>query len=466
MSEQGKSFQSETKFRASLRDPEAYVILPGVTTSRQAILDQFLTGFPKFLIQQAQTSTHARELLSALNRLPDGHLASVVSNSSEIDWTDEAELSDAEKILGTLNDLYHVLNDPSANSKRAAKISSPDTSIDDLTKYAPLAVYTKWLFQDKRLGVLHGYLWEQYIEGDLAGMYVRDKEAPIPKEVVSLLDYVEGVYKTAMQHAFKGVDNRQVGVGQILGEMVGKLGALESEDARFDYTVRLDIARKVTEAVKQKDKEALLQALLTYIKPADIECAEVQGAVFKPVVITDPNGKNRFSEMQRFDSFWFRPPFENGGTEDDLSVDMFPDNPQVISNYFDYDLGDALDKRVTHYKDLSYFRPDGSKVYWGDLSSNDVKIIRGNYYCVSQSESFHKVPEWAVRMASFIDNEDSNRPVESFINTTEGQVALPENPLLVDPDYVKAVAIGAIKNGSFIENKRACAIKMTVVKST
>lgn len=57
-------------------------------------------------------------------------------------------------------------------------------------------------------------------------------------------------------------------------------------------------------------------------------------------------------------------------------------------------------------------------------------------------------------MASPFDNDDPNRPAESLVNTEEGQVFQPDNPVYLHPDYIRAIAIGVIADGRFIRNKR------------
>ena len=436
----------------SIYDPSAYEMLPDSPTSRREIFDKFVSGFPAYLNELAATDQIAQELQAALDRLPSDHLAFALCACSEVDWTDESPISDVVSLFAVLKNINRVLNAPSLANEAAARSYGVDDAM--VSPDAPLAIYTKWLFQDESLGVRHGYLWERYIERRLARTYARDKEAVIPGDVARLLGYADEVYQVATEQARKGVDSRQVGVGQVLGKLIASLGLLEEGDARYDYSVRDRIAQEVGSIVQENDQEALLAALLQYIEPVDVNCAEIDGAVFKPVVMKTPAGNVLFEELQRFDSFWFQPPFGDDETDASEGTDLFPGNPQIIRSYFDKDEGRPEDKRVTIHKDPSYFRPDGSKVYWGDLSQTDVSIIQGNYYCLSQGDSFHEAPTWAVIMSSFIDTQDPNRPALSLINTPEGQHMLPENPALLHTDYVRAVAIGAISSGRFIENKR------------
>lgn len=458
------TFDMAGESSVSLHDAAGYEMLPTAHIGRRQIFDQFTTGFPRYLIQQEQINPVAKELLSALRQLPESHLATAVSLGSEIDWTDKSAIPNIESLFEAFLGLTGVIDSPSREAEDAAREYGRLGGYE--SSEAPLATNTRWLFQAQNLGVRHGYLWEKYVLEVLARTYVVDKKTDIPKDVTILFDYASGVEKTAIEQAAEGIDNRQIGIGQMLGKLVGGLGKLESSDARYDYTVRTGIAHEVAKAVHKNDQEELLKILLKYLQPVDIECGEIQGAIFKPVVITDTDGKNLYARLQRFDSFWFKPPFEDETPNENPDINLFPDNPQMIDSFFDYDPDEAGDKRVTIYKDSSYFRPDGSKVYWGDLTHNDVSTIDGNYYCLSQSDSFHFIPEWAVRMRSFIDNIDPNRPVESYINTQEGQVALPENPILIDPQYMRAVAIGAIVDGKFIENNNHCEIKFVPVSST
>ncbi|MCA9349575.1 hypothetical protein KC853_00840 [Candidatus Saccharibacteria bacterium] len=439
-----------------LDDPVAYEMLPDAVPSRRGIFDSFLADFTSFLENESLTSDSAQELKSALDKLSADRLQSIISTYSEEDWTDESQISDVVILFKVLNNIKNVLNMLPDEDKMAATIYSEDTeSVVTGCQEAPLTIYTRWLFQDKSLSSRHAFLWESYCEKHLAKLYVIDKEVNIPPEFYNLLSYAYNIYEVAMDKAAEGGDDRSIGVAQILGRLVQSLGSLESSDTRYDYSVRMGIAKEAKDAIRQDNPESLLLILLKYMRPVDIDCAKVSGAVFRPVVIEDSEGNILLQEWQRFDSFWFVNPFEEDEPVSDGSeASYFPNNPQIIRSHSEYD----PDGRVTIYKDPSYFRTDGSKVYWGDLSKKDVEKIKGNYYCLSQGDSFYEIPEWAARMVSFIDNKDPNRPTNSFINSLEGQIALPENTVLIDPGYMRAVAIGIITNGGFVPNKRNCTI--------
>lgn len=439
--------------RVDLYDPDKYELSSDSPLSRRAAFDDFIKGFPEFLRHEAgaernRRAKEAKELLAALDRLPNSHLADIISLSSSSDWTDATEIGDVESLFDVLKELEGVMDNPPLSNQRAAEAFGDDP--DSLDTSSPLAIYTRWLFQDQTLTTWHGYLWEQFISEDLAAKYVKERGVDIPEAVKYSEEYATSLLEEGFRRAENGEDSRSVGVEQLVGVMIGSLDILELGDPRYDYRRRQQIASEISDSVAREDTEEVLTILLKYIKPKGINSEEIQGALLKPAVIKDQAGETLLAEWQPADSFWFKPPF--GEHQPDEPISLFPNNPQIVKEY-DH-IGQSSDARIVPHKDPSYFRPDGTKVYWGDLSREDVKQIRGNYYCVAQGESYYNVPEWAIIMASPFDNDDPNRPAESLVNTEEGQVFQPDNPVYLNPDYIRAIAIGAIVDGQFIHNKR------------
>ena len=439
--------------RVDLYDPNKYELSSDSPLSRRTAFDDFIKGFPEFLRREAgaernRRAKEAKELLAALDRLPNSHLDDIISLSSSSDWTDATEIGDVESLFDVLKELEGVMDNPPLSNKRAAEAFGDDP--DSLDTSSPLAIYTRWLFQDQTLTNWHGYLWEQFISEDLAAKYVKERGVDIPEAVKYSEEYATSLLEEGFRRAENGEDSRSVGVEQLVGVMIGNLDILETGDPRYDYRRRQQIASEISDSIACGDTEEVLTILLEYIKPKDVNPQEIQGALFKPAVIKDQAGETLLAEWQSADSFWFKPPFDENQPDEQIS--LFPNNPQIIREY-DH-TGQSSDARVVPHKDPSYFRPDGTKVYWGDLSREDIEIIRGNYYCVAQGESYYNVPEWAIIMASPFDNDDPNRPAESLVNTEEGQVFQPDNPVYLHPDYIRAIAIGAIADGRFIRNKR------------
>ena len=442
--------------RVDLYDPDKYELSSDSPLSRRAAFDDFIKGFPEFLRHEAgaernRRAKEAKELLAALDRLPNSHLADIISLSSSSDWTDATEIGDVESLFDVLKELEGVMDNPPLSNERAAEAFCYDPdSPDDLYIPSSLETYTRWLFQDKTLTNWHGYLWGQFISEDLAAKYVKERGMDTPEVVKCFWEYASSLYNEGFRRAENGEDSRSVGVEQLVGMMIGELDILELGDPRYGYRRRQQIASEISDSVAREDTEEVLTILLKYIKPKGINSEEIQGALFKPAVIKDQAGETLLAEWQPADSFWFKPPFDENQPDEQIS--LFPNNPQIIREY-DH-TGQSSDARVVPHKDPSYFRPDGTKVYWGDLSREDIEIIRGNYYCVAQGESYYNVPEWAIIMASPFDNDDPNRPAESLVNTEEGQVFQPDNPVYLHPDYIRAIAIGVIADGRFIRNKR------------
>ena len=321
--------------RVDLYDPDKYELSSDSPLSRRAAFDDFIKGFPEFLRHEAgaernRHAKEAKELLDALAKLPDSHLADTISLSASGDWTDDTtEIDDTGTLFGVLNDLNMVLNDPPFLNKRAAEAFGDDP--DSLDTSSPLAIYTRWLFQDQTLTTWHGYLWEQFISEDLAAKYVKERGVDIPEAVKYSEEYATSLLEEGFGRAENGEDSRSVGVGQLVGMMIGNLDILEVEDSRYDYRRRQQIASEISDSIARGDTEEVLAILLEYIKPKDVNPEEIQGALFKPAVIKNQAGETLLAEWQSADSFWFKPPF--GEHQPDEPISLFPNNPQIVKQY-------------------------------------------------------------------------------------------------------------------------------------
>ena len=137
--------------RVDLYDPNKYELSSDSPLSRRTAFDDFIKGFPEFLRREAgaernRRAQDAKELLDALAKLPDSHLADTISLSASGDWTDDTtEIDDTGTLFGVLNDLNMVLNDPPFLNKRAAEAFGDDP--DSLDTSSPLAIYKRWLFK-------------------------------------------------------------------------------------------------------------------------------------------------------------------------------------------------------------------------------------------------------------------------------------------------------------------------------
>lgn len=99
-------------------------------------------------------------------------------------------------------------------------------------------------------------------------------------------------------------------------------------------------------------------------------------------------------------------------------------------------------------RNVSLFNSSGEKMTWGDFSSDEIQSITGPYYVLSQRDSYHDTPEWAILPESEMPSIDVNRPKGS----PDSEYS-PDKRLL-RLSYVKAVAMGKIENGEYVENPK------------
>ncbi len=98
------------------------------------------------------------------------------------------------------------------------------------------------------------------------------------------------------------------------------------------------------------------------------------------------------------------------------------------------------------FHNASLFNSLGEKVFWGDLTNEEVSQIRGPYYVLSQGASYHDVPRWAKVSESAMPAQDSNRPKGM------PDKYFPPDQRLLKLAYIKAVAMGKIENGMYTKN--------------
>ncbi len=101
-------------------------------------------------------------------------------------------------------------------------------------------------------------------------------------------------------------------------------------------------------------------------------------------------------------------------------------------------------------RDCSVFRPDGHKVYWGDLIESDIEMLKGRYYVLTQfNSSAPKVPEVAIRAPSAWPATEPNA-IPKELRYMPQQIDLP----CLDPRYIRLMATCKIENGVVIPNKK------------
>jgi len=116
--------------------------------------------------------------------------------------------------------------------------------------------------------------------------------------------------------------------------------------------------------------------------------------------------------------------------------DELPTTPQLLGN----------EKRVGG-KDISLFKEDGTKVYWGDLSGDDISKLRGRYYLLSQTDSIFKVPDFALVESSGNPAYEPTATDDAFRLSPR-----PNDITKINPNYMRIVALGKIENGKYVKN--------------
>ncbi len=104
-------------------------------------------------------------------------------------------------------------------------------------------------------------------------------------------------------------------------------------------------------------------------------------------------------------------------------------------------------------KDCSLFLPNGVKVYWGDLIPENATKLTGRYYALTQSDSFHDIPNCA-KVLSAIRPAPEPDAYPDVMRFTRQPIDIP----VVDPSYIKLMAVCKIQNGQVILNRKKVVI--------
>lgn len=141
------------------------------------------------------------------------------------------------------------------------------------------------------------------------------------------------------------------------------------------------------------------------------------------------------------------------GTNDECRIKVLP----VEHFYFQETIGESTETdhlppegNLHHgehvFHNATLFNNLGEKVFWGDLTNDEIKEIRGPYYVLSQGDSYFDVPAWAMLPESTVPAGDINRPK----GLPDAMFA--SDKRLLRLSYIKAVAMGVIENGQFTKN--------------
>jgi len=108
------------------------------------------------------------------------------------------------------------------------------------------------------------------------------------------------------------------------------------------------------------------------------------------------------------------------------------------------------------------FDINGYRIYWGDLTYEDIKELKGTYYVLTQKNGYYDVPKPFIKVESLKESDDPFRFSDNPL--------LPRDKISLDPNYVKIKAFGKIiRSGditSFIPQEREIYATAMISKET
>jgi len=117
--------------------------------------------------------------------------------------------------------------------------------------------------------------------------------------------------------------------------------------------------------------------------------------------------------------------------------DTFPPIIRLLPN-------NPIAERIGH--NIVIFNPHGDKVYWGDISEDDIKNLKGTYYILDENTAIHSVPDYAIIVSA-------NQPaIKAHRLSGVSNELMPNELPKLAIDYVKARAIYAIIDGRLVPN--------------
>jgi len=109
--------------------------------------------------------------------------------------------------------------------------------------------------------------------------------------------------------------------------------------------------------------------------------------------------------------------------------------------------GNLRPRETMIFKNASIFDVAGTKITWGDIAPEDVRMMLGVYYILSEHKSFWHPPENAViRFGSTSDDPNSQSPFRDLLPGKE--------PMIMDIRYIKASAIARIVDGEIHTSRK------------
>ena len=103
-------------------------------------------------------------------------------------------------------------------------------------------------------------------------------------------------------------------------------------------------------------------------------------------------------------------------------------------------------------KNLSLFKEDGTKIYWGDLAKRDLGRLKGlgRLYVLSEHKSYWSVPEKVVLKTDTNLYHNANVALLGLSKLAKDLDL--RDKTKINPEYVKRNKIAAIHDGVWIRN--------------
>jgi len=103
-------------------------------------------------------------------------------------------------------------------------------------------------------------------------------------------------------------------------------------------------------------------------------------------------------------------------------------------------------------KNLSLFREDGTKAYWGDLAKRDLCRLKGlgRFYVLSEHKSYWEVPKEAVLKTDGNPLHNMNVALLGLIELTKDLDL--RDKIRLDPEYIRKNKLAIIHDGVWIRD--------------
>jgi len=198
--------------------------------------------------------------------------------------------------------------------------------------------------------------------------------------------------------------------------------------------------------------EVFINLLLEQIKVSFPDIYWKEHTLYKVEVILlwefDENSKDSYYvNLLPTDNFYFRKDEENIQIESD----NFPIEWKIIDSY---------QGRLDGMKNVNIFNTEWKKVFWWDVSEEDIKNLVWTYYILGESEWWRDVPKFAQWNIEWIRpaKDEIWEERRKNIPILEG-ITIPNDVPYINPDYIRVNARWKIQNWKYIKNSTQISLK-------